>query len=326
VDRRRFLMTSLAGALGGLLAAEAQQAGKPVMIGWISVTIKSPERGPEEWRPLVERHLRQSGWDPRFELHYAAGDLDRLAAMAEELAKARLDVIVAPDTQGAVAAKKATATIPIVMSSADPIGAGLVASLGRPGGNVTGVSAFFDDGVVGKWVEFLREIGNIKAIAVVWNPTASNAVERVSAIDRAAAALGVRVHRFEIRSAGDVDLVIQALARMALGGLIYDPDLTLIPYARRVIEATRQQRIPSVVGFAPQAAVAGALLAYGPSLPDLYRQIAVYVDKILRGTKPSDLPVEQVRKHDLVINLKTAKALGLTIPPSLRMRADQVIE
>jgi putative ABC transport system substrate-binding protein len=120
--------------------------------------------------------------------------------------------------------------------------------------------------------------------------------------------------------------VIQALAGMALGGLIYDPDLTLIPYLRRVIEATRQQRIPSVVGFAPQAAVAGALLAYGPSLPDLYRLIAVYVDKILRGTKPTELPVEQVRKHDLVINLKTAKALGLTIPPSLLLRADQVIE
>jgi putative ABC transport system substrate-binding protein len=246
--------------------------------------------------------------------------------MAEELAKARLDVIVAPDTQGAVAAKKATATIPIVMSSADPIGAGLVASLGRPGGNVTGVSAFFDDGLVGKWVELLRDLGTIKAIAVVWNPTAPNAVERVSAIDRAAAALGVRVHRFEIRSAGDVDPVIQALARMALGGLTYDPDLTLIPYARRVMEATRQQRIPSVVGFAPQAVVAGALLAYGPSLPDLYRLIAVYVDKILRGTNPSDLPVEQVRKHDPVINLKTAKALGLTIPPALLARADHVIE
>jgi putative ABC transport system substrate-binding protein len=140
VNRRGFIVGSVA-ALAAPAAADAQRTGKPVRIGWIAAT--SRDRGPEEYRPVVERHLRQSGWDPHFELRYAAGDLDRLSVMANELARAGPDVIVAPDTNGAVAAKKATATIPIVMSSADPIGAGLVASLARPGGNITGVSALF---------------------------------------------------------------------------------------------------------------------------------------------------------------------------------------
>jgi putative tryptophan/tyrosine transport system substrate-binding protein len=324
MDRRVFV-AGMAVMMAAPLSAGAQQAGKPVRIGWISATPRDRDRGPEHFRPAVEHHLRQSGWDPRFELRYAGGDLDRLAVMAEELARARPDVIVAPDTNGAVAAKKAMATVPIVMSSADPVGAGLVASLARPGGNVTGVSAFFDDGVAGKWVEFLRELGAASSLAVVWNPGARTAAERLGAIERAAADVGLRVHRLEIRSEADVDRVIQTLARTSVGGLIYDPDLTLIPYTGRVIEAARRQRVPSVVGFAPQV-LSGGLLAYGPSLPDLYRLIAVYVDKILRGAKPSELPVEQVRKHDLVINMKTAKALGLTIPPALLLRADHLIE
>jgi putative tryptophan/tyrosine transport system substrate-binding protein len=322
MNRRAFL-GSLA-LLAAPRAAAAQQAAKPARIGWISATAAA-RPGPEQYRPLVERHLRQSGWDPHFDLRYADGDLGRLPMLAEELTRAHPDVIVAPDTNGAVAAKKATATIPIVMSSGDPIGAGLVASLGRPGGNVTGVSATFDDALPGKWVEFLRETGSAGSIAVVWNPSARTAAGRIDVIERAAAGAGVGVHRLEVRQPADVDAVVEALARPGVGGLIFDPDLTLIPYGLRVIEAARRNRIPSVFGYAPQA-VAGGLLAYGPSLPDLYRLIAVYVDRILRGAKPRDLPVEQVRKHDLTINLKTAKALGLTIPPSLLQWADQVIE
>ena len=321
MDRRAFLGTL--GLLAAPIAAEAQLAGKLARIGWISATAAA--RGPEQYRPLVERHLRQSGWDAHFELRYADGEIGRLPMLAEELARARPDVIVAPDVHGAVAAKKATATIPIVMSSGDPIGAGLVASLARPGGNVTGVSATFDDGLPGKWVEFLRETGSAGAIAVVWNPSARTAAGRIGVIEQVAASIGVRVHRLAIREASDVDAVVEALARPGVGGLIFDPDLTLIPHAPRIIEAARRNRVPSVFGYAPQA-VAGGLLAYGPSLPDLYRLIAVYVDRILRGAKPRDLPVEQVRKHDLTINMKTAKALGLTIPPSLLQRADQVIE
>ena len=157
MDRRAFIVGSFA-AIAVPLAAEAQQTMKPVKIGWIAVTPRDRDRGPEQFRPIVVHHLRQRGWEPHFELRYAAGDQDRLARMAAELVKAHLDVIVAPDTNSAVATKKATPSIPIVMSSADPLGAGLVASLARPGANVTGVSAFFDDGVAGKWGEFLREV------------------------------------------------------------------------------------------------------------------------------------------------------------------------
>ena len=324
MDRRAFLGFA-SGLLAAPLAAEAQPAGKPVRIGWVSVTSPSPDRGPEQQRPIVERHLRQSGWNPHFELRYADGDLTRLAAMAEELGRAQVAVIVAPDTQGARAAQKATATIPIVMSSGDPIGEGLVTSLAKPGGNITGVSAAFDGSFAGKWVELLRDIGPVTSIAVVWNPASAMAAGRIEVIEQAAANHGLRVLRLEIRNAADVDAVVQALARPSAGGLIFDADLTLIPYRDRIVEATRRHRVPSVFAYAQQAA-AGGLLAYGPSLTDLYRLIGVYVDRILRGSKPSELPVEQVRKYDLVINLKTAKALGLTIPPSLLQRADQVIE
>jgi putative ABC transport system substrate-binding protein len=323
MERRTFLATLAGSLLAAPLAAEAQEAGKPVSIGWISVT--SPVRGPEQQRPIVERHLRQSGWNPHFELRYAEGDLDRLAVMAEELASARLAVIVAPDTQGALAAKKATATIPIVMSSGNPIGSGLVASLAKPGGNITGVSVAFDDSFAGKWVELLRDVRPVSSIAVVWNPASASAAGRIGVIERAAANLGLRVHRLEIRSAADVDAVVQTLARTKVGGLIFDPDLTLIPYHARIVEATRRHRVPSVFGFQPQA-TAGGLLAYGPSLSDVYRLIAVYVDRVLRGAKPSELPVEQMRKYDLVINLTTAKAIGLTIPQSLLLRADEIIQ
>jgi len=323
MDRRAFIVTVGGGLLAAPLAAEAQPVGKPVRIGWISIT--SPDRGPEQQRPIVERHLRQSGWNPHFELRYAEGDLDRLAAMAEELATARLAVIVAPDTQGARAAKKATTTIPIVMSSGDPIGAGIVDSLAKPGGNITGVSAAFDDSFASKWVELLRDIGPVRNIAVVLNPAFARAGGRIDVIERAAANHGLQVLRLEIRSTADVDALASALGRTSVGGLIFDADLTLIPYHARIVEVTRRHGVPSIFGYSQQAA-AGGLMSYGPSLTDVYRLIGVYVDRILRGAKPSELPVEQVRKYDLVINLKTAKALGLTIPPSLLQRADQVIE
>ena len=294
MDRRAFLGGCALGILAAPLGAGAQQAGKPVRIGWISIT--SPDRGgPEQQRPIVERHLRELGWNPHFELRYAKGDLDQLAVMAGELTRARLAVIVAPDTQGALAAKKATATIPIVISSGDPIGAGLVASLAKPGGNITGVSLAFDDSFASKWVELLRDLGPVRSIAVIWNPASASAVGRIDVIERAAASLGLRVHRLEIRSAADVDAVVQTLARTSVGGLIMDADLTLIPYHPRIVEATRKHRVPSVFAYQPQAA-AGGLFAYGPSLSDIYRLVAVYVDRVLRGAKPSELPVEQVRE------------------------------
>jgi putative ABC transport system substrate-binding protein len=244
---RRAFVTGLGAVLAAPLSAEAQQAPKAVKIGWITVTPQDRNRGPDQFRQIVEYHLRQRGWEPDFELRYAAGDLDRLARMAEELVRARPDVIVAPDTNGAIAAKKAKSSVPIVMSSSDPIGAGLVASLARPGGNVTGVSAFFDEGV--------------SNIAIVFSPANRASVERVKAVERAGTSLGLLIRRLEVRDAGEVDAVIQSLTRNIWGALIYDPDLTLLPYASKVIDAAQRQRIPTVVGFPPQATVLGALMA-----------------------------------------------------------------
>jgi putative ABC transport system substrate-binding protein len=306
-------------------AAEAQPAGKPIRIGWLSSA--TPERGPEEWRPGFERQLRHLGWEPRFELRYAGGDVNRLAEMAGELARSKVDVIVATDTVAAQTAKRATTTLPIVFcGAADPVGSGLVASLARPGANVTGSSSAFDDGIAGKWLQLLHEVRAVARVGVVWNPATLAAVPRITEIERAAATFGVAVHRLAISRPEDLSAVIEALGRRTIEGIIVDADLTLIRHNPRLMEAARTHRIPVVTPWRPSAEGGGALLAYGPSLPDVYRLAAVYVDKIARGAKPATLPVEQVAKYDLVINLKTAKMLGLTISPSMLLRADQVIE
>ena len=192
-------------------------------------------------------------------------------------------MIVAPDTQGALAAKKATTTIPIVMSSGDPIGAGIVASLAKPGGNITGVSAAFDD-FASKWVELLRDVRPIRNIAVVWNPASASAGGRLDVIERAAANHGLQVLRPEIRSAADVDAPASGLARTSVGGLIFDADLTLIPYLAR---SSNPEAWCSLGLRILTASCGRGAMAYGPSLTDVYRLIGVYVDRILRGAKPS---------------------------------------
>ena len=323
---RRAFLGAAAAIFASRSSAAVLQAAKPVTIGWLSIAGPSRERGPEEWRPDFEREMVRLGWNARFELHYAAGDADRLRVAGEELVKTKVAVIVAPDTQGALAAKRATTSIPIVAMSGDPVGAGLVTSLARPGGNVTGVSSAFDEGIGGKWVELLRELGARDAIAVVLNPAAPTGSSRIAAIEKAATAFGLRVHRLAIREAADVDAVAQALGRTRFAGVIFDGDNTLIPYARAVAEATRRHRLPSVFPFGFQAERLGALFGYGTSLPVLFRRLATYVDRILRGAKPADLPVEQAHNYELVINLKTARDRDVTIPPSLLLRADQLIE
>ena len=320
---RRWFVSCLPLAVLAGSSRVTAQPGKPVRVAWISSAPQ--DRGPERYRPLVERHLRHLGWDPSFDVRYAAGDLGRLAIMARDVVAARPDIIVAPDTNGAVAAKKATASIPIVMSSADPVRANLVASLSRPGGNVTGVSAAFDDGIAGKWVELLREIATSSTIAVVSNPGASTVAGRLSVVERSAANVGFRVQQHDIRTPADADRVFDSIAATPPGGLIFDSDLTLLPYMPRILQTTKRHRIPAVFTFAEQAEV-GGLLAYGPSLPELYRLLAVYVDRVLRGARPADAPVEQVRKYDLVINLRTAREIAVSIPPALLLRADKIFE
>jgi putative ABC transport system substrate-binding protein len=326
MNRRAFLGALSVSLLAPPVGAGAQPSGQPIRIGWLSSATIG--RGPEDWRPGFERQLRQFGWESRFELRYAGGDVERLAEMAAELARLKVDVIVVTDTVAAQTAKRATTTLPIVLCGvADPVGSGLVASLARPGANVTGGSSAFDDGIAGKWLELLREVRAVAKVGVVWNPATLTAIPRIKEIERAAATFGVVVHQFAIsRSEDHAAVVIEALGRKSVDGLIIDADLTLLRYSPRIIEAARTSRIPIVSPWRPLAEAGGAVLAYGPSLPDIYRLAAVYVDRIARGAKPATLPVEQMAKYDLIINLKTAKALGLTIPPSLLLRADHVIE
>jgi putative ABC transport system substrate-binding protein len=250
--------------------------------------------------------------------------------MAGELVRSNVSVLVTTDTAAAHAAKRATTTVPIVfVGLADPVGSGLVESLARPGANVTGGSSAFEDGIGGKWVELLREVRPVAKIGLVWNP--ANALlataQRIAQIEGAAAGFGIKVLRLAISRPEDLDAFTDALARTKVEGLIVDPDVTLIRYNARVRQVAGTHRLPIVSAWRPDAErVGGSLLAYGPSLPGIFRLAAVYVDKIARGANPASLPVEQESKYDLVINLKTAKALGLTIPPSLLQRADHVIE
>jgi putative ABC transport system substrate-binding protein len=327
MNRRRFLQAVSVTLLATPVVAEAQPGGKPIRIGWLSSAPVERGRGPEDWRPGFERQLRQLGWEPRFELRYAGGEVERLADMAAELVHSKVDVIVATDTVAAQTAKRATTTLPIVFCGvADPVASGLVASLARPGANVTGGSSEFHDGIAGKWLELLREVRAVAKVGVVWNPATLTAIPRVREIERAAATFGVVVHQLAVSRSGDLSAVIEALRRKSVDGLIIDADLTLMRFNPPIIEAARTSRIPIVSPWRPMAETGGAVLAYGPSLPDVYRLAAVYVDKIARGAKPATLPVEQMAKYYLIVNLKTAKALGLTIPPSVLLRADHVIE
>jgi ABC-type uncharacterized transport system substrate-binding protein len=239
----------------------------------------------------------------------------------------KVDVIV---TNGGVppaqAAERATKAIPIVFSgTVDPVAAGLVASLARPGGNITGPSLMSDQ-LIGKDLELLREVvPTVTRVAALWNPTNPGNTHQLRWAEAAAAASGVRLLSVEARGRAEIDRAFVAMARERAGALLVLMDGIFYDQRERIAALAAKNRLPAVYGFSAFAE-AGGLMSYAASRSDSYRQTAVYVDKILKGAKPSELPVEQPTKFELVINLKTAKALGLTIPPSLLLRADQVIE
>jgi len=240
----------------------------------------------------------------------------------------KVDVIAASPTPAALAAKNATRTIPIVgMSLTEPVGVGLVASLARPGGNVTGVAYGFDTDIFGKQLELLKEvIPKVRRVAVLSNPGNSPAQPLImSSIDGAARSLGLQLQLLEARGPGEFDGAFAVMAKERAGALLVTGDPMFFLHRARLAELAVKNRLPSM-STQGQWVEAGGLMSYGPSFPDLYRRAATYVDKIFKGAKPADLPIEQPTKFELVINLKTAHALGLTIPRSLLQRADQVIE
>jgi putative ABC transport system substrate-binding protein len=324
--RRREVIALLGAAAAWPLAARAQPAGKPPTVGFLGANSESVDR--PRAAAFVQR-LGELGWigDRRVTIEYrsAEGLVARAGEIAAELVRLKVDVIVTAGDAQVLAAKHATAVVPIVIAAAgDPVGNGLVASLARPGGNVTGLSLALTD-TAGKRLELLREvIPGLRRVAIFGNfgnPTV--ALER-DAAEAAARTLGIQTIRSEFRRGEDIAPAIESLAGRA-DALYVCQDPLVGANRTRIIALSLAARLPVVSSFRENIQ-AGGLMSYGPDILDLYRRAAELVDKILRGTKPADLPVEQPTKFDLVVNLKTAKVLGLTIPESFLSRADEVIE
>ena len=328
IDRRTFLTGTGAVLFAAPRAAETQSQARPARVGFVEAGSLSANR---HFLDAFRQGLRDLGYVEGqsivIEDRWADGRSERFPALIAELIRLKVDVIVQASTSGALAAKKATSTIPVVFwGVSDPVGIGLVATLGRPGGNMTGLVLGFEDGLAGKWVELLREaVPKVSHLAVLWNPEAGGAEGRVKELRTAAGVLNLTPHIFEARNVNEFEGAFAAMARAHLGGLIVVPDPLTLRHRDQVVRLAAQTRLPATYGF-PEFARAGGFIAYGPSVADQARRAAAYVDKILKGAKPADLPVEQPTKFELVINLKTAKALGLTIPPSLLGRADEIIQ
>ena len=318
-------------ALGGAaaawpLAARAQQPGKLPTIGFLGASTPSAE---SQWIAAFVQRLRELGWiegrTVAIEYRWAEGRSERFAEIAAEFVRLKVDVIVTSGTPAVLAAKQATSVIPIVFATAgDPVGTGLVASLARPGGNVTGLSIQSTD-LAGKRLELLREVvPGLRRLAIMANVGNPVAVLEMGEVQAAARTLGLEVATFEIRRAEDIAPAFEALKGRA-DALYVCTDPLVNTNRIRINTLALGARLPTMHGFR-EYVEAGGLMSYGPNFPDLFRRAADYVDKILRGAKPGDIPVEQPTKFDLVINLTTAKALGLTVPPTLLARADEVIE
>jgi putative tryptophan/tyrosine transport system substrate-binding protein len=326
--RRAFL-----GALGGALlvrplVAGGQPAAKVYRIGYLSAgSISANPRVLEAFREGLRELGRIEGRNIIIEYRSAEGRFERLPDLVAELVQLKVDVIVAAPTPAALAARNATQTIPIVGTSlTDPVRLGIIASLARPGGNLTGVSYSVGADIFGKDLDLLRQaVPKVRRVAVLSNPAGPSQRLTMRNIKAAAQSLGLQLVLVEARGPGEFDGTFAAMARERAGALFVVTDPAFIPHRARLVELAARHRLPSM--FTQKADVeAGGLMSYGPNFPDMYRRAATYVDKILKGAKPADLPIEQPTKFELVINLKTAKALGLTIPPSLVQRADEVIQ
>jgi putative ABC transport system substrate-binding protein len=303
------------------LVAEGQHAGKVPRVGLLNYE--------EFWSPLLQK-LAELGYveGRTIEVEYRAsgGRPERLPALAQELVQRRVDLIVTYGTPVTQAAKLATSNIPIVMVGiGDPVRAGLVGSLGRPGGNITGNTILGPD-IGAKRLQLLREaLPNVSRVAFLWNPqNASNAVQFEN-VQRAARTLGLTLLSVPVSDPGKLDSAFAAMMKERPQALMITADPVQQTFVRQIVQFAAATRLPTIFQIRENV-IAGGLMSYGPSLPELFRRAAAYVDKILKGTRPADLPVEQPATFELVINLKTTKALGLTIPPSFLLRADQVIE
>jgi putative ABC transport system substrate-binding protein len=326
VDRRALLGIMVGSLLGTPVVTVAQPAGKVYRVGFLW-------DGPAVFPDAIEafrQGLRDLGYvDGRnlvIEYRWADGKPERMRELAEELVRLKVDVIMAPSSIYTGAARRATPTIPIVfMSHADPLGSGHVTSLGRPGGNITGFSLMMTETNV-KSLELFREaVPRLSRIAVMWDPATPSHGPGLKAVEEAGPSLGLRVQAVAVRSAPEYENAFSTMVRERAGGVLVLSTPLFIAGAKRLAELALMHKLPSL--FGPKHHVtAGGLMSYSPDRADLWRRSATYVDKILKGAKPDDLPVQQPTKFELVINLGTAKALGLTIPPALLQRADELIQ
>ena len=327
--RRREFFTLLGGAASLPLAAHAQPAGRVYRIGYLSAGFRERTLNFTE---AFEGGLRSLGYrvgeNVVIEYRFANADVERLPALAADLVRLGVDIIV---TSGGnpitVAAMKATAAIPIVMiSGTDPVSTGLVASLARPGGNVTGLIGDAGGEILGKRFELLKEIlPNLSRLGILWNPDVAILRNRQTAMTEAARTLGLTTIPVEARGLDELEQAFATMVRERAQAFVMQGDSVLFNYRGQIAEVALRNRLPAA-SFQRELAEAGFFLTYGADLGDLYRRSAGFIDKIFKGAKPAHLPVEQPTKFELVINLKTAKALGIIVPPTLLARADEVIE
>jgi len=272
--------------------------------------------------------LRERGWveGRNLTIEYLRGEVTAFPDLVREVVRRNVDVILAPNPQQARLARDATSTIPIVFAVVgDPVGTGLVKSLARPGGNVTGLTGFGSD-LAGKRLEILKEVApRMRRVAVILNPDVPDKVLEWKLMQDPARAMGLELRSVEVRAAADFPAAFESIARARPDGLITLGEPLTFSQRAAIIEFAQRAQLPAAFNWR-ETVPAGALIAYGPDIVDLFRRAGIYVDKILRGARPADLPVEQPTKFELAINLRTAKALGLTVPPSLLLRADQVVE
>jgi ABC-type uncharacterized transport system substrate-binding protein len=326
--RRRDFIILLAGGAAAAwpLAARAQQPGMPV-IGFLHAgSAQAVDRDLAGFRDGIRRLGYVEGSNVRFEFRYADGYLDRLPDLAKDLVRLDPRVIVSAPLPAHLAAQRATGTIPIVMATgADPVGFGLITSLSHPGGNVTGLANFAET-LAPKQIDLLREmVPRLARFGLLVNITNPLHVPQLHETKIAAAAAGIILVPVEVSELDKLASAFDTLQNERVEALLVSPDVSFYSRRRQIAELAATTRLPAIYGYRHHVEE-GGLMSYGPDIPDQYRRAATYVDKILKGTRPSDLPVEQPTKFELVINVKTARALALDIPPTLLARADEVIE
>jgi putative tryptophan/tyrosine transport system substrate-binding protein len=327
--QRREFITLLGGAVALPLAARAQESERMRRIGVLLPGTADDAEYQARMAAFLQG-LQQLGWSDgrnvRIDIRYAAGDANLIRKYAAELIALAPDVILAPGTTSLGPLLQATRTVPIVFTTLlDPVGAGFVDSLARPGGNATGFIAF-EYGLSGKWLELLKQIApSLTRVAILRDPATAAGIGQFAAIQSVAPSFGVELRPIDMRKADEIERAVAAFARSSNGGLIVTAGSGSAMHRGLIIMLAARHQLPAVYS-AHHFVTGGGLISYGPDRVDQYRQAAGYIDRILKGEKPSDMPVQAPTKYELVINLKTAKALGLTVPPTLLARADEVIE